>query len=248
MPVDPSDAHPHRKSQHAIGRVAAIWRYPVKSMAGEQLEAVEVSWHGLVGDRRWAFIRPDRQHSGFPWLTIRENPRLWHYRPVFADARRADASRTDVIAPSGDHLEVVDPRLAAELGTGVRALRQDRGIFDDMPLSLLTNQSVASVRTLTGQEIDARRFRPNIVIDDTDGEVAYPEDAWVGSTLQIGTLGLRVDQRDPRCAIINVDPDTAEHDRATLRAVARERDNRLGVYGSITQPGRIAVGDDVFLT
>lgn len=247
MPDESVHAESPAHDQHVVGRVAALWRYPVKSMAGEPLDEIDISWHGLAGDRRWAFIRPDRQRSGFPWLTIRENPRLWHYRPVFADARRADSSRTEVITPSGDRLDVADPRLAEELGTGVRVLRQDRGIFDDMPLSLLTNQSVASIGNLTRQAIDARRFRPNIVIDTVDGE-DYPEDAWVGSVLQIGSTGIRVDQRDPRCAIINVDPDSAERDRAPLRAVARERNNHLGVYGSITRPGRISLGDHVILS
>jgi uncharacterized protein len=73
---------------HVIGRVVGLWRYPVKSMAGEPLEAVDVSWHGLTGDRRWAFVQPDMPRSGFPWLTIRELPVLAHYRPTFACSTR----------------------------------------------------------------------------------------------------------------------------------------------------------------
>src|SRR5580692_3254927 len=64
-----------------VGRVVALRRYPVKSMAAEELDEVEVSWHGLAGDRRWAFIRDGQVHSGFPWLTIRQRPELAHYRP-----------------------------------------------------------------------------------------------------------------------------------------------------------------------
>ena len=60
-----------------VGRVAGLWRYPVKSMAAEALERADVGWHGLDGDRRWAFIREGMVRSGFPWLTIRENPRMW---------------------------------------------------------------------------------------------------------------------------------------------------------------------------
>src|SRR5882762_8433793 len=66
-----------------VGCVAALWRYPVKSMAGEALEHAQVSWHGVPGDRRWAFIRKDMVSSGFPWLTIRERPDLWRYCPSF---------------------------------------------------------------------------------------------------------------------------------------------------------------------
>ena len=77
-----------------VGRVAALWRYPVKSMAGEELDAAEVSWHGLTGDRRWAFIRAGRVRSGFPWLTIRERPELAHYRLRFAEPDRPNTSLT----------------------------------------------------------------------------------------------------------------------------------------------------------
>ena len=84
-----------------VGRVAGLWRYPVKSMGAEALDAVDVSWHGLAGDRRWAFVRADIPRSGFPWLTIREQPEMGRYRPSFADPARPDASRTLVRTPGG---------------------------------------------------------------------------------------------------------------------------------------------------
>ena len=80
-----------------VGRVAALWRYPVKSMAGEELDGVEVSWHGLAGDRRWAFVRDGQVRNGFPWMTIRERPEMAHYRPRFAEPDRPDRL---VTAPS----------------------------------------------------------------------------------------------------------------------------------------------------
>jgi hypothetical protein len=116
-----------------VGRVAALWRYPVKSMAGENLDEAQVSWHGVAGDRRWAFVRDGQARSGFPWLTIRELPELAHYRPRFADPGRPDASVTLVRRPSGGELDVADPALAAELGPGVRVIKQNRGVFDTMP-------------------------------------------------------------------------------------------------------------------
>ena len=235
-----------------IGHVAAIWRYPVKSMKTEPLESVEVSWHGLTGDRRWAFIRDDVPRSGFPWLTIRERAQLVHYRPWFAEPDRPDRSPTMVRTPHGADLEVVDPALAAELGTGLRVLKQDRGIFDTMPLSLITTRAVDSVGALVGGKLDVLRFRPNLVIEPQDdpavgGGVAFPEDAWVGAILRIGDLRFRVDQRDKRCVMVNVDPVTTERDPAILRAIARHNDVRLGIYGSTVQPGRVGVGDPVFL-
>src|SRR5215475_5330233 len=144
-----------------VGRVAALWRYPVKSMAAEELDSAEVSWHGLAGDRRWAFIRDGQVRSGFPWLTIRERPELAHYRPRFAVPGRPNASPVLVRTPSGGELEVADPALVAGFGPGVRVIKCDRGIFDTMPLSLLTTQSIAGLGRLAGAGLEPGRFRPN---------------------------------------------------------------------------------------
>jgi uncharacterized protein YcbX len=228
-----------------IGRVAALWRYPVKSMAAEELDGAEVSWHGLAGDRRWAFIRDGQVRSGFPWLTIRERPELAHYRPFFTERMRPNASPTLVRTPSGAELDVADPALAAELGPGVRVIKQDRGVFDTMPLSLLTTQTLAALARLVGAGLAPGRFRPNFLVDATGGD--FPEDAWVGRILRVGGLRMRVDQRDKRCVMVTIDPVTLRRDPAILRAIARERDTRLGVYGSTVAPGPVAVGDPVEL-
>jgi uncharacterized protein YcbX len=227
-----------------VGRVAALWRYPVKSMAAEPLEEVELSWHGLAGDRRWAFIRNGIVRSGFPWLTIRERPDMRHYRPSFADPARPDDSQTLVRTPAGDELDVIDPALAAELGDGVRLMKQHRGVFDAAPLSLITTQSVARAAALVDIEPDVQRFRPNLLIEAA-GDAPFPEDAWLGTTLRIGGASMRVDQRDSRCVVVNVDPLTSERNPAVLRAIARERDSCIGVYGATVQPGLVAVGDPV---
>ncbi len=228
-----------------VGRVAGLWRHPVKSMAAEALTGVEVSWHGLEGDRRWAFIRDGQVRSGFPWLTIRERPELAHYRPRFAEPDRPNASRVLVRMPSGGELDVADPALAAELGPGVRVIKQDRGVFDTMPLSLLTTQTLAGLGRLVRTDLAVGRFRPNVLVDAFGRD--FPEDAWVGRVLRIGGLRMRVDQRDKRCVVVAVDPVTLLRDPAILRAIARERDTRLGVYGSTVDPGRVRVGDPVEL-
>ena len=233
-------------SGREIGRVAGLWRYPVKSMAAERLDDVEASWHGFAGDRRWAFIRDGLVRSGFPWLTIREHPGMVHYRPSLRDPSRPDASLTVVHTPDGEEFDVVDPALAAELGDGVRVIKQNIGVFDTMPLSLITTQTVAGLGALVGAELDIQRFRPNLLIEATD-DIAFPEDVWVGSVLRIGGMHMRIDKRDSRCVLVNVDPVTTKRDPAILRAIARERATCLGVYGSTVQPGRIAVGDPVLL-
>ena len=229
-----------------VGRVAALWRYPVKSMAAEPLEEVEVSWHGLAGDRRWAFVRGGVERSGFPWMTIRERAEMGRYRPSFADPSRPNDSRTVVRTPTGDELAVVDPALAAELGDGVRVIKQNRGVFDAMPLSLISTQSVAALGALVGAELDVQRFRPNLLIEAA-GDAVFPEEAWLGAVLRVGAMRMRVDQQDERCVVVNVDPATGERNHAVLRTLARERAACVGVYGSTVEPGRVAVGDPVFL-
>src|SRR2546423_143568 len=105
-----------------LGRIAGLWRYPVKSMAAEPLGEIFLSWHGFSGDRRWAFVRPDRARSGFPWLTIRQRNDLWHYQPYLADPGQPDASMVLVRTPSGEVHDVTNPALATELGGRVMKL------------------------------------------------------------------------------------------------------------------------------
>jgi len=230
-----------------VGRVVGLWRYPVKSMGAEALSFADVSWHGFAGDRRWAFIRSDVPQSGFPWLTLREREDMTHYLPSFVEPERPDKSATIVRTPSGTIFDVADRPLAAALGPGVlRAIKHDRGIFDTFPLSLITTQSIARLGEMIGGSLDVQRFRPNILVQAC-GETPFAEDSWVGCVLRIGGLQMRVDKRDGRCAVITIDPMTKERNPAILRAVARDRQGCLGIYGSTVEPGRVAVDDCVFI-
>ena len=229
-----------------VGRVKALWRYPVKSMGAESLSQAEVSWHGVAGDRRWAFVRDGMVRSGFPWLTIRERADLSHYLPSFLEPTEPDASPTLVRTPRGQQFDVVDAALAADLGGGVRAIKCNRGIFDTFPLALLSTQTLASLGAVVHNTLDPMRFRPNILIE-ASGAAAFPEDAWVGAVLRIGGAEIRADKRDQRCVVVNIDPRTSERDSAILRAIGRERQACLGIYGSTVAPGTVAVGDPVLL-
>ena len=230
-----------------VGRVVGLWRYPVKSMAAEPLDEVDVSWHGVAGDRRYAFIRNGIVHSGFPWLTLRERSDMNHYRPAFVDPTQPDKSTTIVRTPSGGTFDVADPALAAELWPqGASVIKQDRGIFDTFPLSLITTQTIAALGARVGAELAVERFRPNLLVE-ADGGAGFPEDDWVGAVLCIGGAEVRIDKRDQRCVMVNIDPTTTERDPAILKAIAAERAACLGVYGSTVRPGRIAIGDPVLL-
>jgi uncharacterized protein YcbX len=233
-----------------LGRVAAIWRHPVKSMAPEPLEATDVTWHGVAGDRRWAFAR-DGDHGGFPWQTIRQRPDMVLYRPRLAEPGRPDASPVVVTTPGGAELAVTDPALAAELAgpdAAVRAVKLDRGTFDAAPLSLVTTRSLAGLGHLVGMPVAAGRFRPNLLVDtgpEAGSGGGFPEDGWVGCVLAVGGMRVRLDRRDRRCLVIDVDPLTGERGPAVLRAVARQRQSRFGVYGAVVAPGTVTVGDPV---
>jgi len=214
-------------------------------MAGEELAEVEASWHGFVGDRRWAFVRPGVVRSGFPWLTLRERGDLGHYRPSFAEPDRPDTSRTVVRTPAGVELDVADPALASELGPdGTRLIRQSRGVFDTFPLSLVTTQTIRRLGEIVGRRLEVERFRPNLLVEAAQDE-PFAEDRWVGSVLRVGGFRMRLDKRDGRCVVITIDPATTERDPAILRAVVEGREGCLGVYGSTVAPGRVALGDPV---
>ena len=230
-----------------IGRVAGLWRYPVKSMGAEALDAVDVSWFGLAGDRRWAFVRDEAVQSDFPWLTIRERSDMSRYLPSFADPSRPDKSPTVVRTPSGNTLDVTDPKLSEELHPrGARVIRQNRGVYDTFPLSLITTQTISNLGESVGDDLDVQRFRPNFLVE-ADGDDPFPEDGWVGCVLRIGSLRMRIDKRDGRCAVITVDPVTSERRPEVLRTVVREREGCLGVYGTTVEPGVVALDDRVVL-
>ncbi len=230
-----------------VGRVVGLWRYPVKSMAGETLQETEIAWHGLQADRRWAFIRNDVPRSGFPWLTLRECPDMACYRPWFKDPAQPEKSILMVRAPTGADYEITDPELGKALQPqGLRVIKQDRGIFDTFPLSIITTQTIASLARRVDAPLDTRRFRPNLLIEAT-GDAEFPEDDWVGAVLSIGAARLRVDKRDGRCVVITIDPETRERNPAILRTVASERQGCLGVYGTTVAPGWISIRDEVLI-
>ncbi len=230
-----------------VGRVAGLWRYPVKSMGAEALTEADVDWNGLAGDRRWAFVRDNMVRNGFPWLTLRECPAMAQYIPSFRDRGKPDTSSTVVKTPSGDEFDVADPALGAELCQGgARVIRHARGIFDTFPLSLITTQTVARLGEIVGEKLDVQRFRPNILVDAAD-DAPFQEDDWVGRIVRLGGVHMRVDKRDGRCVVITIDPETAKRNPSILRVVRSERQGNLGVYGTTVKPGNVYVNDAVLI-
>ena len=149
-----------RSLMTVVGRVAALRRYPVKSMAAEELDGAEVSWHGLAGDRRWAFIRAGQVRSGFPWLTIRERPELAHYRPRFAEPGRPNASPVLVRTPCGGN-----PLECARPASTCAVPRRPRGLALDAVLQAVPVQKISAAPALSPPgpvPVQAGRGRPPI--------------------------------------------------------------------------------------
>lgn len=236
-----------------LGRVQELVRYPVKSMAGIPLESAFLGWQGLAGDRRFAFRRVGND-SGFPWLTASKVAELLLYRPEGLDDSTGEPLPTHVRTPDGRLEELRSPRLEREIserfGSGVELMALRSGIFDAAPVSVITRATVAGIGAGAGASLDCRRFRANIVLDTGDSG-SFVEDGWVGATLLFGDSeprpAVRITERDVRCRMINLDPDTAAQDARVLKAVARLNGNNAGVYGTVARTGAIRVGDAVSL-
>jgi hypothetical protein len=234
-----------------IGQVEAIFRYPVKSMSGERLEAASLGWHGLEGDRRLAFRRMD-DHSGFPWLSAGKLPDLILFAPQREDGAPGDLP-THVRTPDGEEMPVFGEDLAAEVGrrhgAPVQMMQLKHGIFDEASLSVIALDTMSEIGRLAGRSLDVRRFRPNVVVRLLR-PVPFQEDDWVGGVLSFGegddAPAIAVTMRDVRCSMVCLDPDTASSAPEVLKAVVREHQNTAGIYGTVTRIGRLAVGQTIF--
>jgi uncharacterized protein YcbX len=236
-----------------VGQVEAVFRYPVKSMGGERLEAAELGWHGLVGDRRLA-LRRINDRGGFPFLVASKLPELVLYSPL----RREDGAEgelpTHIRTPDGDEMPVFGEELAAEVGSRygapVEMMQLRHGIFDEASLSVIATETVRELGRLAGRDLDVRRFRPNVLVGLLR-PAPFQEDEWVGSVLAFGegddAAAISVTMRDERCSMVNIDPDSATIAPEVLKAVVRVRQNYAGVYGTVTRVGRVAVGQKVWL-
>src|SRR6267378_1260671 len=252
-----------------IGHVEAIFRYPVKSMAGERLEVANLGWHGLDGDRRLAFRRindndnendNNKDRSGFPWLSASKLPDLLLFTPhrnADADADRAQGDPhlpTHIRTPDGEEMPVFGDDLAAEVGrrygAPVQMMQLKHGIFDEASISVIAFDTVRAISRLAGRSPDVRRFRPNVVVRLLR-PAPFQEDEWVGGVLSFGeeddAPAITVTMRDVRCSMVNLDPDSASLAPEVLKAVVRANQNNAGVYGAVTRIGRLAVGQTILL-
>jgi uncharacterized protein YcbX len=230
-----------------IGHVEAIFRYPIKSMRGEPLEIANLGWHGLDGDRRLAFRRIE-DRGGFPWLTAGKLPDLVLFTPRGATGELPTHVRT----PDGDDLPVFGEKLAREVGrrygASVEMMQLKHGIFDEASISVIAVDTVREIGRLAALNPDVRRFRPNVVVRLLR-PAPFQEDEWVDGGLSFGAEddapAITVTMRDERCAMINLDPDTALPTPEAMKAVVRGNQSCAGIYGTVTRTGRLAVGQPI---
>src|SRR6266850_808849 len=205
--------------------VGEIWRYPVKSMGGEQLEATVLTTDGIPGDR----VVHARDTSDV--LTARSHPALLGFHGSLGPD---DEPLVDGEPWSS---ESIAARIRQAVGSDVRLVRfNGPERFDVLPLLVATDGAIARLG------MDRRRFRPNILVSGTSGDA---ERSWPAKRLRIGGAVVGVASLRQRCVMTTYDPDTQVQDVSVLRRIVREAGGRLALDCRVIEPGRVAVGDKV---
>ncbi len=239
-------------------QIAELWRYPIKSLGGERLEASEVTELGLVGDRSWGIediatgniltarreaalllaegrltaVGRAEVHLDGQVLTTDDELSDWLGRPV--RLRAADAGSGGTFESLIDNLD--------EDHSGWKSWTGPAGAFHD---SKRTRVSLISTVTLAGR--DPRRYRANVVLgrDDSAGLTESVEDGWVGQTLELGDVTLDVRKHIDRCIMVTRPQPGLARDLDVLKSINNQRDGLAAIGALVTQPGRISVGDVV---
>ncbi len=263
------------RAVRVVGRVESLWRYPVKSMRGEELSEAFVGFAGFFGDRIYAFGN-SAAPKGFPFFTGRQRQEMVLYQPRFRHPEYAKAPpnlteaenlepgvtpvypslaelAVDVRTPSGEDFAIDDPALIARLQGPVAAkgtislMRSERALTDCRPVSIFSSQTVRQLGEEVGAELDKRSFRANIYAD-FEGAAGFAEDTFIGRTVRIGVKAtIAIVGPDPRCQMISLDPDTAEANPDVLRAVVRQHGKMAGIYGAVLVEGTVRQGDEIVL-
>jgi MOSC domain-containing protein len=258
-----------------LGKVESLWRYPVKSMRGEEMEEMFAGYSGVYGDRLFAF-ESSASPKGFPFFTGRDQRQMIRYRARFRNPEKAarpvnwnEAQKlspnlnpmsagaselmVDVETPDGKSFAIEDRALIDCLRANIDGkheltlLRSEKAFTDCRPLSIFAVQTAKRLGEETGVAVDTRRFRANVYVDLTSSD-GFAEDTFVGRSLRIGAkVTAAVLQRDARCMMVTLDPDTAEKTPAILKAIAQAHEGFAGVYGAVLVEGMIRKGDPVEL-
>ncbi|MEP6963419.1 MAG: MOSC N-terminal beta barrel domain-containing protein [Acidobacteriota bacterium] len=208
--------------------IKEIWRYPVKSLAGESLQTAELTPPGIAGDRTFQV-----RNAAGRIMTARTRPLLLRHH--------ATTSPDNLVLVDGRPWNSPDVARDVETAAGantrlVHSESEER--FDVLPLLIATDGMLAAVG------VDSRRFRPNIIIGGVTG---LAERAWEGAQLRVGAVIIGMDDLRARCIMTTFDPDTGKQDLNVLRTIQKEFDGVLGLNSFVISPGSISVGDTVEL-
>lgn len=208
--------------------IAELWRYPVKSMAGERLDHVAVGRLGLEGDRLVHARRADGRVA-----TARTFPGLLGHKGTLSPGGE----------PLVDGRPWNDPSVAADVarivGPGSKLVRDESADrFDVLPLLVATDGAIAAFG------YDGRRLRPNILIGGVSG---LDERTWEGRSLEIGGVVIALQDLRGRCVMTTFDPDTLEQDREVLESIVERFGGRLALNAGVAKGGLLRVGDAVTL-
>ena len=209
-------------------KVAEIWRYPVKTMAGEKLQRIHIGPLGLEGDR---VVHVEDGEGRV--ITSRSHPRFLGLKGTLG------ADGEPLVDGQPWHSLEVAAKVVEIGGPGARLVRYD-GVerFDVLPLLVATDGAIAAFGH------DHRRLRPNLVIGDVEG---LAEREWPGSCLRIGTVLIGVQDLRQRCIMTAYDPDTLIRDRGITQEIYRRFEGKLALNCFVIEGGEISVGDEVQL-
>jgi len=235
-----------------IGTVKEITRHPVKSMQGETLQKANVMDYGLYGDRSHAFKDESRTDK---FLTITQCPEMAQYKAAFMGEDSLTAfPPVQIVSPDQRTFYWDDPNLIPHMEQlskrPLSKLQYDPkhvplGAIELAHILLITDASLTKLSEMWGDQVDARRFRPNLLVDLIDKQ-PFSEESFLGKTIRIGSkVTIKFNSLCDRCMIINIDPMSGGKDSSLLKTVAKNRKNKFGVYGSVVQTGEIAVGDEI---
>ncbi|MBU8906312.1 MOSC domain-containing protein [Desertibacillus haloalkaliphilus] len=238
-----------------VGQIKEIIRHPVKSFRGESVQRSKIMEYGLYGDRSHAYLDDSKKEK---FLTITELQEMVRYKARFVGEEALEEyPKVEVITPEGKVFDWEDQELIKQLeNKSKRKISTKQYTPSHVPIGpiavehilLATDASLDKLEELWGKdEVDSRRFRPNLFISLKD-KVPFIEEEWIGRRIKIGTeVEVEFVGHCKRCMIITVNPDSAEKDSSLHQTVIKERNNNFGVYASVIKTGDIHVGDDVHL-
>ena len=226
--------------------VSELWRYPVKSIRGESCADLQFEPRGVAGDRFYAVVNADGK------LGSHKRTRRFVPMPgLYEFAARTGRDGAEVTCPSGETYRVGDPALidafSQRIGEAV-AVKPETHVshMDDGAVHVVTTASMRWLaEMLPDASIDPRRFRPNIVVEcEANGLI---ERSWLGKTLQIGTVLLRIEKPTERCVMTTKAIEELPDDTRVLKTLGQHNDAKFGAYASVERSGVIALNDAVQL-